>query len=148
MWQYLKKQWREINGGKPGRRFQELHCRRQLSRGSPRRRQVAIGVAGCVLVGGIVMMPLPGPGFPIVLVGAALLARESSRAARALDWLELKCRNYTARGLKAWGAASLPLKIAIFLMATLSLGAAAWAVSSLTALPERARALARESLDP
>src|SRR5687768_1026722 len=98
MLQYLKKQWRETICGRPGHRFQELHCRRQASRRSPRRRYVAIGIGGCVFVGGLVLMPLPGPGFPVVLVGAVLLARESSRAAQGLDWLELKCRH-----LMAWG---------------------------------------------
>jgi hypothetical protein len=67
------------------------------------------------------MMPLPGPGFPIVLVGAALSPRAVSGGA-SLGLLELKCRNYTTRVLKAWGATSLPLKVAIFLIAALSLG--------------------------
>ena len=109
---------------------------------------MAIGIAGCVFASGIIMMPLPGPGFPIVLVGAALLARESSRATRGLDWLELKCRHFTGFGLKALGATSLPLKVAILLVATLGLGSAAWAVCTLTSLPERARALVSEKLAP
>ena len=148
MWQYLKKQWRDIKCGQPGRRFQELHDRRQAARRSPRRRRVAIGIAGCVFVGGLIMMPLPGPGFPIVLVGAALLARESSRAARGLDWLELKCRHVTGCAFKAWRATSLPLKVAILVMATLGIGSAAWAVCTLTSLPERAKELVSEKLAP
>jgi hypothetical protein len=45
------------------------------------------------------MMPLPGPGWPVVLLGAALLARESPRAARALDWVEARFRR-----LLSWGS--------------------------------------------
>ena len=93
-------------------------------------------------------MPLPGPGFPIALVGAALLARESSRAARGLDWVELKCRHVTGWVFRAWGAISLPLKVAILLVAALSLGSAAWAVCTLTSLPERVKTLASKMVAP
>jgi hypothetical protein len=101
-----------------------------------------------VFVGGIIMMPLPGPGFPIVLVGAALLARESSRAARILDWLELKCRHITGKVFRTWRATSLPLKVAIFLVATLGLGSVGWAVCAVTSLPELVRSFVRENLAP
>jgi uncharacterized protein (TIGR02611 family) len=102
MVKWLKKQWTDLKGDPPGCRFVELHRRRQKSRRSMVRTRVRIGIAVLILIVGIAMMPLPGPGFPIVLVGAALLARESSGAARALDWLEVKLRSCWAWGIGRW----------------------------------------------
>jgi len=72
--------------------------RRSHHRKSPVAR-LAWTIAGIVaVVGGIVLMPAPGPGIPVVLVGAAILAEESLYVARALDWCELKLRGRSGRG--------------------------------------------------
>jgi hypothetical protein len=96
-----------------------------------------IGIAVLILIVGIAMMPLPGPGFPIVLVGAALLARESSRAARALDWLEVKIRSVWAWGVHRWRKISPALKVSIFLVAAANLAAALSLVFLTPWLPGR-----------
>jgi hypothetical protein len=102
MLKWLRKQWTDLRGDPPGCRFVELHRRRQKTRGNAARTRMHIGIAVFILILGIAMMPLPGPGLPIVLVGAALLARESSRAARALDWLEVKLRSCWAWSIGRW----------------------------------------------
>jgi uncharacterized protein (TIGR02611 family) len=49
-------------------------------------RRLAIGVAGCVVViVGLILVPLPGPGWAIVFAGVALLGTEFSWAARLLQ---------------------------------------------------------------
>lgn len=49
-------------------------------------RKLAIGAAGGALVLlGLVMIPLPGPGIPIIIAGIALLALEFPWAARTRD---------------------------------------------------------------
>lgn len=50
-------------------------------------RKVVVGVAGGSLVLlGLVLIPLPGPGIPVVIAGIALLATEFAWAARARDY--------------------------------------------------------------
>ena len=45
-----------------------------------------MGVAGGVIVVvGLIMIPLPGPGIPVVIAGIVLLATEFVWAARARD---------------------------------------------------------------
>jgi hypothetical protein len=49
-------------------------------------RKLFVGVAGGTLVlVGLVLIPLPGPGIPVVLAGIALLATEFAWAASARD---------------------------------------------------------------
>jgi len=50
-------------------------------------RQVVVGFAGGTLVVlGLILIPLPGPGIPVVIAGIALLATEFVWAARARDY--------------------------------------------------------------
>lgn len=47
-------------------------------------RVVRMSIGAAVTVAGIVMMPLPGPGLPIVAIGLAVLARDVAWADRLL----------------------------------------------------------------
>lgn len=50
-------------------------------------RRVTIGlVGGSVVVLGVILMPLPGPGTLIVLGGFTILATEFDEAVRVKDW--------------------------------------------------------------
>jgi uncharacterized protein (TIGR02611 family) len=53
-----------------------------------------IGVA--VIVGGIILLPLPGPGWLIIFAGLGLLATEYEWAKRLLGWLRGILRKWTA----------------------------------------------------
>jgi hypothetical protein len=64
---------------------------------------LAVGLAFCVL---------PGPGFPFVIVGAALLAGESRLVARPMDWLELRIRKVIGWMHRQWSHATLTGKCA------------------------------------
>lgn len=49
--------------------------------------RAGVGLLGCgVVILGIILMPLPGPGTLIVLFGFAILATEFAGAARVKDW--------------------------------------------------------------
>lgn len=51
-------------------------------------RRPLVSVAGSiVIIVGIILMPLPGPGWAIVFVGLAILATEFERPKRIRDWL-------------------------------------------------------------
>ena len=88
----LKQGWQDLTRGQPGHRFQDRYARR---------REAARGVLGkcafvclgvLILVAGIVLLPLPGPGMLIVAVGALLMAEGSHTMAKLLDALELRAR--------------------------------------------------------
>jgi uncharacterized protein (TIGR02611 family) len=49
-------------------------------------RKVLVGVAGgAIVLLGVLLIPLPGPGIPVVIAGIALLSTEFVWAARARD---------------------------------------------------------------
>ena len=56
----------------------------------PRRRLRRWGSSSCV--GGLVLVPLPGPGWLIVILGIAVWASEFEPAARLLDFVKAKVR--------------------------------------------------------
>lgn len=54
-------------------------------------------VAGTVLlVVGIALLVLPGPGIPLVIAGLALLGTQFPWARRALDWLRARVKRAAA----------------------------------------------------
>jgi len=69
--------------------------------------KIAIGTVGTlVVVAGIVLIPFPGPGWAIVILGLAIWAVEFAWAKNLLE--------FTKRNVKAWtswiGRQSLPMR--------------------------------------
>ena len=94
----LKQGWRELRRGEPGRRFRSRHERKRRSGRSGAVRKWSVIIGGLVVVlAGIVLLPLPGPGMLVVAFGALLMAEESLLTAKALDRLELRARALVAR---------------------------------------------------
>ena len=86
----LKQNFLEFNASPPGERFQALH-RRRAERGTARKPlMIATGIG--LMVMGLAMLVLPGPGLVVLAVGLALIVQESLVLARGLDWLEQKVR--------------------------------------------------------
>jgi hypothetical protein len=92
MMQSLKREWREFLKSKPGRRFHEVHERRQKKRGNRQGwKKGALIAAGWVLIlVGTLLLALPGPGLLVLAAGLMLLASESLSMARFLDWADKK----------------------------------------------------------
>lgn len=82
--------------------------------------RVGIGVlGGLIVVLGLVLVPLPGPGWAIVFGGLAIWAIEFSWAARLLNWVRARVRAFT-RMMKRlhWTLrAALSLAVAAVLLA-------------------------------
>ena len=95
--------WQRFRTAQPGQRFQSLYRDRQSQRTGRYSYQFIISVAGGIvlIIAGLVLVPAPGPGWLIVALGFALLAREFLMVARALDAIEIKLRNWLrwCRGL-------------------------------------------------
>ena len=73
-----------------------------------------VGVA--IIVPGIIMIPAPGPGAVIVILGLALIADEYRPVAIFLDRSELGLR---ASYAKIWGSASTSQRVIVTLLTTL-----------------------------
>jgi len=96
MWSGLKRQWCELRNAPPGHRFQERYERDRLARAhqSKARRFLQLIIGVWLIKAGIILCFLPGPGIPLLALGAAVLAERSQRVARALDWMEMKVRTF------------------------------------------------------
>lgn len=95
MFDNLRTNWRLLINTQPGMRFKERYFRlkQQPDRRSSFIRFLHI-LSGLVIIFiGIVFWFIPGPGWAMIFIGAAILARESLIIARILDWLEVLLRN-------------------------------------------------------
>jgi uncharacterized protein (TIGR02611 family) len=90
-------EWQSFRRSAPGTRFRERYERvKCLSRPLPERiARCAVGIV-TVLVG-IVLIPLPGPGWLIVGFGMTMLAQESRPLASFCDRVELRFRAWMER---------------------------------------------------
>ena len=52
-------------------------------------------VGGAVIVVGIILLPLPGPGWVIIFLGLGLWATEFAWAARLLTWVRARVMRWT-----------------------------------------------------
>jgi putative transmembrane protein PGPGW len=84
----------EITRSPPGRRFQERYRRKHAEKGSPWKRFGFVTAGILLTLIGVFFLAVPGPGIPILAVGLALIAQESSRTARLLDRAELRLRRW------------------------------------------------------
>lgn len=61
------------------------------------RRVAAITGGGILLVAGIALLVLPGPGVPLIIAGLALLATQFQWARRLLAWMRQRLHAAAAR---------------------------------------------------
>jgi uncharacterized protein (TIGR02611 family) len=85
--------------------------------------KVGVGVFGGLVVAlGIVLIPFPGPGWAIVIVGLAILALEFAWARNLLE--------FTKRHVQSWthwiGRQSLPVRAVVGVVGMIFVGAIVW----------------------
>lgn len=129
IWARLKGNFRCIKEGEPGCRFLGCYKYKQQMRGRfgkvSKTLDIVLGIA--VIVVGLVMMPAPGPGWPIIAVGLALLAGEFESVARWLDRGELSARMFVRRVKRTWMTASVAVKSGLALVLASAAGALGYA---------------------
>jgi uncharacterized protein (TIGR02611 family) len=91
--------------------------------------KIAIGVLGTIVVAaGIVMIPFPGPGWAVVILGLAIWAVEFTWARNLLE--------FTKRHVQSWthwiGRQSLPMRGLIGLVGFVFVSAIVWTSVKLT----------------
>jgi hypothetical protein len=130
----LKRSWGELKKGQPGHRFQERAKRNRNKRSSQsgiaRWAKLTAGIL--LLLIGVVLCLIPGPGLPLILVGAALLAERSLTIARGLDWAELKIRKIIRWAKGWWRQAPRPARAAALTLAAVLIATVGYGTYSLT----------------
>lgn len=90
----FQKRWEQFQEGEPGSRFEERYRRRRAaaddSFGLVRLLYIVGGVL--VMLAGLVMMPAPGPGTAVFVVGLSFLGSEFLPVARFMDRSEMRLR--------------------------------------------------------
>jgi len=99
MFDRLRKQWRVFRADPAGERFQRRY-KRNTARAGMVRKFAVIGGGLALLVIGIALLVLPGPGLLLMLLGAGFVAEESLIAAKMLDRLDLVFQRIRARWRK------------------------------------------------
>jgi uncharacterized protein (TIGR02611 family) len=94
--------------------------------------RIVVGLVGAaIIVGGIVLLPLPGPGWVIIFIGLAVLRTEFEWAKR-LD-------QYTRRQVRAWtdwlGDQALWVRALVGLATFLFVAAVLWGVFAVLGVP-------------
>jgi hypothetical protein len=94
MLRHLKQSWQRFQSGLPGRRFQQQFRLRQRFRSGAARKVFFISAGILVGAAGIFLLFVPGPGILTLLIGAVLIAQQSSMAARIFDRIEIRLRKF------------------------------------------------------
>jgi hypothetical protein len=68
-----------------------------------------------VVVGGLIAVPGPGPGWLVILLGLGMVAGESLFFARLFDWAEVKLRGLIMRTIGLWRISPTSVRILIVL---------------------------------
>jgi uncharacterized protein (TIGR02611 family) len=107
-----KEYWRRFKESEAGHRFQDRYRRHQENRRSrfDARMFLSIGGGILVVVGGLIAVPGPGPGWVIIFLGLGLIAGEFLPVARFLDRAEVKLRAAAQWAVNAWTSSSIAVK--------------------------------------
>lgn len=122
----LKQEWLRFKHDRPGERF-ENHRRRMSHH--PHWHRVLRGVAGGTLVVlGIALCFLPGPGLLFLAFGLALVAGMSPWLAHRMDRGEPRMRTWTGEQQRAWKRLPERTRVVIATLTGVFLGLAALVV--------------------
>lgn len=94
MLSHLKQSWQRFQSGLPGRRFQQQFRLRQRFRSGAARKALFVSAGILLVAAGVFLLFVPGPGIITLLIGAVLIAQQSSLAARAFDRIEIRLRKF------------------------------------------------------
>lgn len=101
MFEEIKRDLTRCKDDQPGTRFCRLHEHRNKSRRSLVSRVGLIGLGAVMFIVGLPMVPGPGPGLVIMLLGLGLLGSEFLPLARFMDRAEVRLRGFFNR-LYSW----------------------------------------------
>jgi hypothetical protein len=131
------KEWRWfLKHSAPGCRFRDRYRRRQQAdRGQSILRRVcyvAFGIA--IVIGSLVLAPLPGPWWGTFFVGLGIVAGEVWHVARLLDRSEVKLRQALQRTKGVWDTSAFAVRVLMTLMISLGMIASVYSAYQVFSL--------------
>jgi hypothetical protein len=123
----FKARWRRFASAPPGERFRSLYAERARSVGNTVRKVLVLAAGDALMAVGLLLMPAPGPGTVVFVLGAALAAQESLAAARLLDAAEVRLRRLAEVAARRWFEAPFYARAALVAAAVLLAALAGYA---------------------
>jgi hypothetical protein len=130
-------EWRRfLKESAPGHRFRDRYRRRQHSghERSPLRRACYASFGIAIVIGSLVLAPLPGPGWGTFFVGLGIVAGEVLPVARLLDRGEVKLRGALQRTKAVWDKSALAARMLIALTISLCVVASVYGACQVFSL--------------
>jgi hypothetical protein len=107
----VKQEWKHFRDDRPGERFSK---HRERMKQKPRSHNaVALGLGVLLVVGGGVLLFMPGPGSLLIVFGLGLIASHSRRLAGVLDRAEPRARSVGRRVKRTWRRLSQRGKVGV-----------------------------------
>jgi hypothetical protein len=131
----IKRSWSEFQALPPGRRFQSYYRKAHGAGGLRAKNLLQIGLGLLLLIVGGIMLVIPGPGIPVVVAGAVLVARHVKPAAKSLDWIDVHARRVIRAGLREWREATVLLRSLMVAGGVAAAGAVAYGAVDLLLSP-------------
>ncbi len=125
LYQEMRREWRLFRDDRVGHRFRDHQAR--LKNGSLRMRALSMLLGLVLLVAGVVLCFIPGPGVPVLVFGIALLAGESRVVATLLDRAEPRARHAARRAGRWWRGLPRAAKVALIAVVVVAGAALAYA---------------------
>ncbi len=118
MLEKAKENWLRFKHSEPGHRFKDRYHRRQQSSSGRFNLRKVVSIVGGILViaGGIVAVPVPGPGWLIILLGIGMFAGESKLTAHFMDWAEVGLRRLAGWAMNFWTSSSATVRVLVVLV--------------------------------
>jgi uncharacterized protein (TIGR02611 family) len=69
---------------------------------TPIRKPLVLMVGAAIVVAGLAMLVLPGPGWAAIFLGFAVLATEFAVAEKVRDWLVVQLKRLLRKGKSIW----------------------------------------------
>jgi Flp pilus assembly protein TadB len=132
MIQRARDNWQCFKQSEPGHRFQDHHRYQQGRSGSRSYLRGFFGILWglLVVVGGLIAVPGPGPGWLVILLGLGLVAGESLFFACLFDRAEVKLRGLVGQVIGLWRI--FPTSVRILIVVGLVACATAMGISLIS----------------
>lgn len=109
----MQAEWKAFTASVPGERFQDRYHRKRDSDRPTWKKIVSPALGILIVVLGLILLPAPGPGIPVVLFGFALVAEHFLCMARFLDLCEPPIRSMATVFAHRWKHAPPPYRWAV-----------------------------------
>lgn len=127
----MRDEWHAFRKSRPGERFEDRYCRKLKAGHAIWRKALSPAIGLAMIALGLILLPAPGPGIPVVMIGFAIIAEQFLWAARVLDRCEPPLRTAISAVVGWWQHASTLLRrvVALFMgLLALAVGALVFAV--------------------